>query len=59
MKKLNPQRWLKVSIIIFLFSFLISDDSAAQGKPNFPVIFEDDVGQTNISAYGPGVAGYQ
>lgn len=29
------------------------------GKPNILVIFGDDVGQTNISAYGLGVVGYK
>ena len=35
--------------------------AAAQsaGKPNILVIFGDDVGQTNISAYGMGVVGYK
>ena len=28
-------------------------------KPNILVIFGDDVGQTNISAYGQGVVGYK
>jgi arylsulfatase A-like enzyme len=31
----------------------------AQQKPNILVIFGDDVGQTNISAYGFGVVGYR
>jgi hypothetical protein len=28
-------------------------------KPNILVIFGDDIGMTNISAYGHGVIGYQ
>src|SRR6476646_4590637 len=32
---------------------------AQAGKPNILVIFGDDVGQTNISAYSLGVVGYQ
>lgn len=31
----------------------------AADKPNILVIFGDDIGQTNISAYGKGVVGYQ
>jgi arylsulfatase A-like enzyme len=31
----------------------------AQKKPNILVIFGDDIGQTNISAYGMGVVGYK
>jgi arylsulfatase A-like enzyme len=32
---------------------------AQGGKPNILVIFGDDVGQTNLSAYGMGVVGYK
>ncbi|MEI8595231.1 arylsulfatase [Photobacterium sp. Hal280] len=31
----------------------------AEDKPNILVIFGDDIGQTNVSAYGQGVVGYQ
>src|SRR5690606_808018 len=31
---------------------------ASGKKPNILVIFGDDIGQTNISAYGKGVVGY-
>jgi arylsulfatase len=34
-------------------------EPAAAHKPNILVIFGDDVGQTNISAYGQGVVGYE
>jgi arylsulfatase A-like enzyme len=33
--------------------------SAQAKKPNILVIFGDDIGQTNISAYGDGVVGYR
>jgi arylsulfatase A-like enzyme len=33
--------------------------SAQEKKPNILVIFGDDIGQTNISAYGDGVVGYR
>lgn len=33
--------------------------AAVGKKPNILVIFGDDVGQTNISAYGQGVVGYR
>ena len=29
-----------------------------QGRPNILVIFGDDIGQTNVSAYAHGVVGY-
>ena len=32
---------------------------AAQEKPNILVIWGDDIGETNISAYGDGIVGYQ
>src|SRR5262245_63595024 len=32
---------------------------AQQAKPNILVIFGDDVGQANVSAYGRGVVGYK
>jgi len=35
------------------------ENSYAQKKPNILVIFGDDVGQTNISAYSFGVVGYK
>src|SRR5271167_3274270 len=33
--------------------------SAQTSKPNIVVIFGDDIGITNISAYGHGIVGYQ
>jgi arylsulfatase A-like enzyme len=41
---------------IFLLTVIAT---RAQKKPNILVIFGDDVGQTNISAYGMGVVGYK
>src|SRR5690349_20647121 len=42
------------------FIFFCTQVSFAQiKKPNILVIFGDDVGQTNISAYGFGVVGYK
>jgi arylsulfatase A-like enzyme len=32
---------------------------AASGKPNILVIFGDDIGQTNVSAYSFGLMGYR
>jgi len=36
-----------------------SDQSTDNGKPNILVIFGDDVGQSNISAYSMGLVGYR
>jgi arylsulfatase A-like enzyme len=43
-----------------LTALLLAGSAAAQeAKPNILVIFGDDVGQTNISAYSLGVVGYR
>jgi len=42
----------------FLLLVLASFASSAQQKPNILVIFGDDVGVTNISAYSQGLMGY-
>src|SRR6185437_6177804 len=34
-------------------------DQANSGKPNILVIFGDDIGQSNISAYSMGLVGYR
>ena len=47
---------------MLLFAALITmalPASAQQAKPNILVIFGDDIGQTNISAYTHGLVGYQ
>src|SRR5262245_35843906 len=41
------------------FSLLALPAYAQQKKPNILVIFGDDIGQTNISAYSMGVLGYR
>jgi arylsulfatase A-like enzyme len=49
-------------VIALLLFFVISPECFAQGnksKPNILIIFGDDVGQTNISAYSFGVVGYR
>jgi arylsulfatase len=41
-----------------LLTLLIASSAAAQQKPNILVIFGDDIGQSNISAYTMGLMGY-
>lgn len=41
-----------------LLSVVSTSNARAQKKPNILVIFGDDIGITNISAYGQGVVGY-
>ena len=45
-------------IIVALLSIMYLTASA-QDKPNILVIWGDDVGQSNISAYTMGLVGYQ
>ncbi len=64
----DPPRWFSRTAHaarIFAVAFVavaasaVSASAQAPGKkPNILVIFGDDVGQTNISAYGQGVVGY-
>ena len=51
----------KVTIVIIasLFIFLSSVAIAQTEKPNIVIIWGDDIGQSNISAYTMGVMGYQ
>ena len=46
--------------ITILFAITVPSNVNAQAKkPNILVIFGDDIGRTNISAYGLGVVGYK
>ena len=52
------------SIISMLFALiavlaLIAGPASAQQKPNIVIIWGDDIGQSNISAYSHGVMGYK
>src|SRR5262249_9360514 len=52
-------------VIVFLMSFLtvlvgtLGTASAQAAKPNIVIIWGDDIGQSNISAYSHGVMGYK
>ena len=37
----------------------LSTNSMAQDKPNIVVIWGDDIGQSNVSAYSMGMMGYR
>jgi arylsulfatase len=45
--------------LLVLFVFLFTPSAWSQDKPNILVIWGDDVGQSNISAYTMGLMGYQ
>src|SRR5215469_4221001 len=53
---LTSVRWTLQTLALGL---LLAGPSSAQNKPNILVIFGDDVGQTDISAYSLGVMGYK
>jgi len=44
---------------IIPYCFLVPETFASTGKPNIVVIWGDDIGMTNISAYSKGVMGYK
>ncbi len=44
--------------LLVAFAIAIGGAATAQDKPNILVIFGDDIGQANISAYSHGVMGY-
>ncbi|MBH3430331.1 arylsulfatase [Pseudomonas alkylphenolica] len=52
-------QWLPDLALIAASVMAISASAAAAEKPNILVIFGDDIGQTNISAYSHGVVGYK
>ena len=47
------------AIIAFVASLIITPLQAADKKPNILVIWGDDIGQSNISAYTKGMMGYR
>lgn len=56
-KRSNFNRWYVFPILSLLS--LASTSLFAADKPNILVIWGDDIGQTNVSAYGLGVVGYK
>jgi len=56
----NRSRGCSAAALTFLLAlFFIPDARAQTKKPNILVIFGDDVGQANISAYTHGLVGYR
>ena len=48
-----------VLVVLFAALCMAGVSQAADKKPNILVIWGDDVGQSNISAYSKGLMGYQ
>jgi arylsulfatase len=59
MKKSKVPHTLFFLASLLAFLFWGSFASAADKKPNILVIFGDDIGQTNVSAYSMGLMGYR
>ncbi len=56
---LNPMRAVRQISAVSVVLATVATAVAAQDKPNILVIWGDDVGQSNISAYTMGLMGYQ
>jgi arylsulfatase len=58
-----PSRTLLTLAALLAFGALVTPDAEAQqaaaGKPNIVIIWGDDIGQSNVSAYSHGVMGYK
>jgi len=52
-------KWLPQLALVAASVMAFSATAAAAEKPNILVIFGDDIGQSNISAYSMGVVGYK
>ena len=53
------KKLIGVVLILLAGAILSGPALAAKDKPNILVIFGDDIGQTNISAYTMGLMGYR
>lgn len=59
MRNFQAMRLAKVATLAVVAAFGISKSYAADGKPNILIIWGDDIGITNISAYSKGMMGYE
>ena len=50
---------ISITLIIIIAMVGFASSSSAQNKPNILVIWGDDIGQSNISAYTRGLMGYK
>ncbi len=57
MKLINRFSWLVIAAMVL--PFLAPHSAYAQDKPNILVIWGDDIGQFNVSAYNMGMMGYK
>ncbi|MFG4000827.1 arylsulfatase [Flavobacterium aquidurense] len=59
MKQSRLKNGFRNSIMLFAIMFLTLQIQAQDKKPNVLIIFGDDIGISNISAYGQGIVGYK
>jgi arylsulfatase len=48
-----------INLVVILLSIAVTSSALGQKKPNILVIWGDDIGQTNVSAYSRGMMGYR
>jgi len=59
-KNVAPNKILRAGLILsFLAGVVLATPASAQDKPNILVVWGDDIGQSNISAYTMGMMGYR
>ncbi len=56
---MKTKRAVVLAVIVIGLAFIVSPALAADKKPNILVIWGDDIGQFNISAYNRGMMGYK
>jgi arylsulfatase len=59
MKSRNAERAILSAIAAFALAFMATTASAEKKKPNILIIWGDDIGGFNVSAYNQGVMGYK
>lgn len=57
----NSKKWIVASVLltVVLFAFAPQAEAQKNKKPNILVLWGDDIGQSNISAYTMGLVGYR
>ncbi len=55
----RPNHWLILTAALFSVGLIADVTSAQQKRPNIVVIWGDDIGQSNVSAYTFGLMGYK
>ena len=56
---MKTKKAVVLAVIVIGLAFIVSPALAADNKPNIVIIWGDDIGQFNISAYNRGMMGYK